>query len=270
LQVADAAIDRAAIQSELIAAAREAGAYALRKFRSTYRSWTKDGASPVSEVDIAVDEMLRARLCGPHPDFGWLSEESVDDPARLKARCVWVVDPIDGTRGYINGMTDWAVSAALVERGRPVVAALFAPAEDALFVATADRGATLNDRPLTAPDGDGLAGLRVAGPKRRQDALAAQLPNVDALPKVHSLALRIARVAAGTVDVAFAGGNCHDWDIAAADLIVHESGGVLTALDGNAAVYNRPAPVHGALLSAGRLRHEMLLRLLQNGSTATA
>jgi myo-inositol-1(or 4)-monophosphatase len=263
LRAADAAIDRVAIDAQLTAAVCEAGAFALQKFRSSFRSWNKAGFSPVSEVDIAVDEMLRARLCGAFPDFGWLSEEGVDDPARLAARHVWVVDPIDGTRGFINGMTDWAVSAALVEDGRPVVAALFAPAEEALFVANIGSGATLNGRPLRAPDGDGLSGLRVAGPKRRQDVLAALLPKVEPLPKVHSLALRIARVAAGTVDVAFAGGNCHDWDIAAADLIVHESGGALTALDGQRVVYNRPDPVHGALLAAGRARHGILLELLR-------
>jgi myo-inositol-1(or 4)-monophosphatase len=267
LRAADAGIDRAAIDAQLTAAVCEAGAYALQKFRAPFRSWNKAGSSPVSEVDIAVDEMLRARLSNAFPDFGWLSEESVDDPARLATRQVWVVDPIDGTRGFINGMTDWAVSAALVEDGRPVAAALFAPAEDALFVANAGYGATLNGRALRAPDGDGLSGLRVAGPKRRQDALAALLPKVEALPKVHSLALRIARVAEGAVDVAFAGGNCHDWDIAAADLIVHESGGRLTALDGRRVVYNRPEPVHGALVAAGRARHELLLELLRTSAT---
>jgi myo-inositol-1(or 4)-monophosphatase len=254
----------------LATAVREGGALALQKFRSTFKSWHKEHNSPVSEVDIAVDELLRARLAAVTPSYGWLSEESVDDPARLAARRVWVVDPIDGTRAFIAGREDWVISAALTEDGRPIAGAIYVPVEDQLLLAIAGRGATLNGAPLAASESPHFEGAVVAGPKRHIDALAASQRRIEAAPKVHSLALRIVRVAIRTLDVAFAGGNSRDWDIAAADLIVHEAGGALTGLDGVPVTYNRPSPVHGTLIAAGRARHRNLVRLLQDRPTTIA
>jgi myo-inositol-1(or 4)-monophosphatase len=262
--------DAAEVTARLAACVREAGALALGKFRSSFKSWTKGVSSPVSEVDIAVDEMLRERLCRIDPRYGWLSEESIDDATRCDAARVWIVDPIDGTRAFIAGLTDWAVSAALVERGRPIAAALFAPAENALYLATAGGGATLNGQPLRAADSDGLAGTRITGPKRRVDAVAQFAPDTVALPRVNSLALRIAHIADGSIDVAFAGGNSHDWDLAAADLIVQESGALLSDFAGRLVTYNRPDPVHAALLAAGRSRHAALVELIAREASAFA
>lgn len=262
MPVVELQADATALAAQLVTAVREAGAFALQRFRSPLKSWTKGGSSPVSEVDIAVDEMLRDRLTAAAPDCGWLSEESVDDPARLSARRLWIVDPIDGTRAFLAHRHDWAVSAALVEGGRPAAAALFAPVDDTLFFAVAGQGTTINGRPAAPRPGSDFEGARVAGPKRYLDALASVCPQIMALPKVHSLALRLAMVAAGTLEIAFAGANSHDWDIAAADLIVHEAGGNLTTFDGCQPTYNRPNPVHSALAAAGRDRHAALLQVI--------
>jgi myo-inositol-1(or 4)-monophosphatase len=247
----------------LSAAVREAGALALRKFRSPFKSWTKGHDSPVSEVDIAVDEMLRDRLGRAAPGHGWLSEESVDSPERLAAREVWIVDPIDGTRAFIAGREDWVISAALARDGRPVAGAIYVPVEDALLLAIAGCGATLNGRPLTVAAGETLSGARIAGPQRRLDRLKASAPDIVLMPKVHSLALRLAQVATGALEGALAGPNSRDWDIAAADLIVHEAGGALTDLDGLPVTYNRPDPVHGVLVAANPARHRSVVRLLR-------
>ena len=115
-------------------------------FGTPINNWTKGGSSPVCEADIAVDRLLHERLTGEELGFGWLSEESVDDPARLAARYVWIVDPIDGTRAYLAGLPDWAVSAALVENGRPIAACLYAPVTEEFFMAIAGKGATLQRR----------------------------------------------------------------------------------------------------------------------------
>jgi myo-inositol-1(or 4)-monophosphatase len=262
LPVAELHADTNALAAQLAAAVREAGAFALQKFRSPLKSWTKGGNSPVSEVDIAVDELLRERLAATAPDCAWLSEESVDDPTRLNARRLWIVDPIDGTRAFLAHRHDWAISAALVEDGRPVAAALFAPVNDTMFFAILGQGTTINGRSAAPRPGSDFDGARVAGPKRYLDALAALCPRIELLPKVHSLALRLATVAARAIDVAFAGANSHDWDIAAADLIVHEAGGDLTTLDGRPPTYNRPNPVHGALAAAGHDRHAAVMRLI--------
>ena len=233
-------------------------------FGTPLKNWTKGASSPVCEADIAVDNLLRARLGDAEPGIGWLSEESADDPARLAARFVWIVDPIDGTRAYIAGLSEWAVSAALVEDGRPVVACLFAPVTDEFFAATAGGGATRNGSAIAASPGKELGGIRIAGPKNFLEKLPAFTPPATIVPRIPSLALRLARIADGTIDAAIAGGNSHDWDLAAADLLVHEAGGALTPFDGAPLIYNRPEPRHGMLVAAGRDRHAALLQLLKD------
>jgi myo-inositol-1(or 4)-monophosphatase len=252
------ASERAAIAAALAKAVREGGDLALTTFNASLRHWTKGKDSPVSEADIAVDNLLRDRLLAIAPDAGWLSEETEDDLSRLSKHRVWVVDPIDGTRAYIAGLVDWTISVALVEDGRPTVAALFAPAENEFFAAVVGEGATCNSQPLQASDGDTLDGARVSGPRRIVDQLSAAVPSIISLPRVASLALRFARVAQGRLDVALSGGSSHDWDLAAADLLVHEAAGALTTFAGDQIVYNRTEPVHGPLLAAGRSRHRTL------------
>jgi myo-inositol-1(or 4)-monophosphatase len=252
-------IARASFRDDLSAIVREAGALAAGIFGGSFKSWTKGGSSPVTEADIAVDNFLRERLTRLVPDAGWLSEEAEDDRARLGANRLWIVDPIDGTRGFVEGKRDWAVSVALVEAGRPVAAALYAPMDDGLYLALAGEGTTLDGTRIAASAGTDLAGTRIAGPKRRVDHIANELADVVAEPKIHSLALRIARVATGRIDIAFAGPDSHDWDLAAADLVVHEGGGLLTTLLGEKLVYNRAEPRHAALVATGQARHQRVI-----------
>lgn len=240
---------------------REAGDIALRTFRGPIRSWTKGHDSPVSEADMAVDALLRERLA--MPGVGWLSEESEDDRARLSTSRVVVADPIDGTRAYLAGRADWSICVALVEAGRPVLAGIFAPVDNEMLVAAAGQGARCNDRPLAASAGDTLQGASVAGPQRYLDRLATLAPGIAKSPKIHSLALRLARVAQGQLDVAMASVNAHDWDLAAADLLVHEAGGTMTDTAGRPLVYNLHNTQHGALIAAGRNRHRAVLDLVQ-------
>jgi myo-inositol-1(or 4)-monophosphatase len=254
----------AAVAARIAEAVRGAGVLALDASRKPLKTWVKAHDSPVSEVDIAVDALLKERLTAIVPDAGWLSEETEDDPSRLSAQRVWIVDPIDGTRAYIAGRADWTISVALVEDRRPIVAALQAPASDEFFLGVAGAGATRNGVAIRASTGEGLAGVRMSGPKRLVDEVAAAAPDTVVLPRVHSLALRLARVADATLDVAFAGGASHDWDLAAADLLVHEAGGLLTTLEGATLSYNGAVPTHGTLVAAGRARHRALSRLLRS------
>ena len=247
---------------KLAEAVQAAGEIALRTFRAPIRSWTKDYNSPVSEADMAVDAYLREALA--EPGTGWLSEETRDDRKRIGRRRVHIVDPIDGTRAYLAGFPDWSISAALVQDGRPVAAALYAPVSGELFVAAAGAGATRNGTTIAANAGAELAGAILAGPKRYQDTVAARVPQIRIAAKIHSLALRLTRVAHGAVDVAFASANSRDWDLAAADLLVHEAGGALTDAVGETVVYNLHDPVHGMLIAAGRPRHERMLDLVRD------
>jgi len=252
-----------ALADALAGAVREAGALAREAFGKPMKTWVKEHNSPVSEVDIAVNVLLRERLTAIAPDAGWLSEETDDDPARLAASRVWIVDPIDGTRSFIAGRPDWTVSVALVEARRPIVAALYAPVSEEFFLAVAGAGATRNGVPITATAGDAIEGARIGGPRGFLDRLAAVAPVFTIAPRVHSLALRLARVADGTLDAAFASDTARDWDLAAADLLVHEAGGALTTTGGATLAYNGATTVHDVLVAAGLARHRALTALLQ-------
>lgn len=254
----DPLADPAIAARHLADAVVAAGAVAVAMFREGVKSWSKHNASPVTEADLAVDVMLRERLSLIGPEYGWLSEETVDEPSRLSRKRVWIVDPIDGTRAYMAGGPDWCVEAALVENGRPIAGALFAPITEELFIAVQGGGATRNGRPITVSQMAEMAGATVDGP-------APFVSHIDRngtlrrVPRIRSLALRIARVATGELDAALASPNGNDWDLAAADLLVHEAGGRLTTLDGRPLAYNAPVPRHGALVSAGPLLHPTLM-----------
>jgi myo-inositol-1(or 4)-monophosphatase len=243
---------------------REAGALALSLFRTELKNWTKGASSPVSEADIAVNDLLENRLRSATPDYGWLSEESVDDEARLGKRMTWIVDPIDGTRGYLAGREDWCVSVALVEDATPVLAAVFVPVNDEFFFAVRGQGAVLNDAPVRATAGADLDFSRVAGPKPLVERLDLSAGEIVLHPRIGSLALRLCRVAQGSLDVAFAGGQSRDWDLAAANLIVQEANGRMTALSGDTISYNRREVTHGVLVAAGRDRHARIVEHFRN------
>jgi myo-inositol-1(or 4)-monophosphatase len=121
---------------------REAGALALESFGKSPRQWPKGKSSVVCEADVLVDRFLRERLGSAAADYGWLSEETEDSPARRDVEHVWIVDPIDGTRSYLAEKSDWVISAALTRCGRPIVGAIFAPVTDELFLASSGEGAT--------------------------------------------------------------------------------------------------------------------------------
>ena len=230
---------------------------AFARWRTDFRCWEKEPGSPVCEVDLDVDRMLRARLAGLLPDAGWLSEETADNAARLACAQIWVVDPIDGTRDYIRGREGWSVSIALVEAGEPTIAVLDAPARRESWTAIAGEGAWRNGVPLRAGGRDSLPGARVptdALPKADRDLVAVHKPN--------SIALRIAMVAADEADLVATLRWGSEWDIAAAVLIAGEAGaGVSDALGGPLA-FNKPDPqAFGVLVSAPGIHAAAVARL---------
>ncbi len=259
------------LREPLEAVMREAGELARVTSRGDFKRWTKGhDNSPVSEADIAVNDLLKHRLGALAPAAGWLSEETEDSLAGRAMTTAWIVDPIDGTRAFIAGRPDWTVSVALVEHDRPVLAALYAPVTEEMFLAVRGRGATLNGATITANAGAALAQAKFAGPKRYLDRLENLSPNILPQPKVHSLALRLTRVAHGGLDGAIASPGSHDWDLAAADLLVHEAGGAMTDFNGVPLRYNQPHVVHGALIAAGTSRHATLIDLVRGRQTEFA
>lgn len=219
-------------------AVREAGMLARSLFRKV-KSWAKSDGSPVTEADLAVDKLLKERLHGARPDYGWLSEETPDTPERLGRRQVWIADPIDGTRAYAQGGDEWCVAAALLTDGRPTLAAIFRPMTDDFYEAETGKQAKLNGRALHIAAAKGLAGARILGNASALKHLEARAP-VEAVPSGNiPLALRLALVAQGKLDAALSTTAKHDWDLAAGDLLVHEAGGIVTGLSGKPFIYNR-------------------------------
>lgn len=252
----------------LARAAVDGGELALKMRRTGVRTWTKHHDSPVTEADLAVDALLRKRLMAAAPSYGWLSEEStahLGDPAHSRR---WVVDPIDGTRSFIKQLPDWSISLALVENGRPLAAVIYAPVTEELFVAIAGAGAKRNGIPIATTSLREFAAARIAGPNSTLERITRAGIPFEPVPRIHSLALRFARVAAGDIDVAMASKNSRDWDLAAADLLVHEAGGALTSLEGTRLTYDRPDAEHPTLAAAGKALHAALLAVLNRGSVS--
>lgn len=255
--------DLAALTQSVSDIARRAGALALPYFRAgeqtAARLWYKGHSSPVTEADIALDTFLKEELRTLLPEAGWLSEETADNPDRLERRHVWVVDPIDGTRAFASGHPDWSISIALVTDGVPVLGVLHAPIHEHLYEARIDAGARRNGERIVLsgdnPRNDPCLPARVAGPKPLMDRFERGTASIERLPKVPSLALRLARVADGSIDVALVSANAQDWDIAAADLILREAGGVLTDLAGAEPVYNKAQPSHGEMIAVASRLH---------------
>ena len=256
----DAPIDLERLAGVLADTVREGGAIAARMFREGAERWTKSDNSPVTEADLAVDRFLAAHLPPLVEGSGWLSEETADTPERLTRRRVWVVDPIDGTRAFIEGRPEWVVSVALVEDGAPIAGVVFDACNDVTFEAFRGLGATRNGEPLVTPDPPQLGGARVGGPKSLLGPLEPY--GVSRGPWLYALANRLVKVASGGLDAAIARPNAHDWDIAAAHLILEEAGALLTNFDGAIPGYNRPTTRHGGLVAAPPARHRALLAAL--------
>lgn len=242
---------------------REAGEIAMKWFGQDPQVWMKEGQSPVSEADFAVDSFLKRELLKARPDYGWLSEETDDNDERLQAERVFVVDPIDGTRGFIAGAKQWCISIAVVEKGRPTAGVLECPALKQTIVAQASAGAWCNRAPMTAGVVNaGASALRVTGPRSLQKSTDRDWTQpVERLPFVPSLAYRIAMIGMGDADLSLARASAKDWDLAAADLIAHEAGACLTDLTGDKPVYNCQDVRHEALIACRAKDHKEMLDL---------
>jgi myo-inositol-1(or 4)-monophosphatase len=249
----------------LTASVREAGALALGHFKAGVRGWEKSPGNAVSEADLAVDRLLKARLADARPDYAWLSEESVDDGRRLQALKVWMVDPIDGTNGFIKQQAEFTVCAALVRDGQPVLATVFNPATDEFFDARAGMGARLNGQPLRLAPAPSSKKLSLLASKRTfvRNGWLERLPECEFHHR-NSVAYRMVLVAAGRFDATLSLSEKSDWDLAAADLIVREAGGRVTTAAGAALRYNAPSPRHTSLLAAAPGAFDRILVLTKS------
>ncbi|WP_204112742.1 3'(2'),5'-bisphosphate nucleotidase CysQ [Shimia biformata] len=241
----------------LIDAAQEAGKIATRFLGQSNRQWDKPGgAGPVTEADLAVNAMLERELRTARPDYGWLSEESTDDPARLEASRVFIIDPIDGTRSFIEGSNTWAHSLAIAERGKVIAGVVFLPMRDKLYAAATDEGASLNGAPISPSVHNDLSGasLLAARPVMAAEHWKSGAPNVRRSHRP-SLAYRLALVAEGRYDAMLTLRPTWEWDIAAGTVILQEAGAMATDRKGDQLRFNNPDPRQKGMIAANAGLH---------------
>ncbi len=248
----------------LVDAARAAGRIATGFGGAQARRWDKpDGAGPVTEADLAVNDMLRARLLAARPGYGWLSEESEDDPARLTCGRVFIVDPIDGTRSFMEGSSIWAHALAVAERGVVIAGVIFLPMRDLMYTGATGQGAFLNGAPLQPSTRDTLTGAEILATRPNMDP--GYWPGgVPDFKRAHrpSLAYRMALVAQARYDAMLTLRDAWEWDIAAGDIILREAGAVVTDKTGAPLRFNNPHPTTRGVVAANPAIHAQLMTAL--------
>jgi len=231
---------------------------ALAMQAAGYTHKQKHDGTFVTEVDHAVDDLLKARIMTARPDDGWLSEETSDTEDRLGRHRLWIADPIDGTRGFLHGSGPWGIGMALTIAGEPQAAAIFRPADRLLFHATKGGGCFVNGSPAFSQ-----ARRNVITAKRFRLSLAESNfePETDSpIP----LLLRLASIAHGQHGGAISMGDKNDWDIAAGHLLVTEAGGVVSNLAGGPIVYNQPNPWQPGVIAAANVEtHAAILKIVR-------
>ena len=245
-------------------AAHQAGQLALRLRRAGLTTEIKADNTPVSNADLELDALLKSTLGAARPDYGWLSEETADDPARLERERLFVVDPIDGTRAYVKDRPWWGVSIAVVERGRPTVGVIYAPDVEETYYAVAGQGAWRDGAPIRPSGADAIedCAMLADAPLFRHPAWPEPWPPMNIASR-NSVAYRICLVASGDFDAAVALSSKAEWDLAAADLIATEAGCLVTNHKGAPFRYNQVVPTARSLVCAGPALHQLILDRVQ-------
>jgi myo-inositol-1(or 4)-monophosphatase len=218
----------------------------------------KPGADPVTEADRIANDVLREVLV--QDGEGWLSEESVDDKQRLGKERIWVVDPLDGTREFVDGIPEWCVSVALVEHRRAVAGGICNPATGELILGSLEAGVTLNGKSVWVSQRESLAGALVLA--SRSEVKRGEWDRFQSAPftirPLGSIAYKLALVAAGVADATWTLVPKHEWDVAAGVALVEAAGGFVRDLSGAAVKFNNASALLSGLVAGGpRLREQI-------------
>ena len=253
---------------QALAAAKEAvhraGEVILSYYSSHYEVQSKGEDNPVTTADLAANHVLRETLLGAFPEAGWLSEESADNAARLQHDYVWIIDPIDGTKEFIQGIDEFVVVVALVVQQQVTVAVTYNPIRQELLHACQGQGAFCNDQPIHVSPRAHLPGALVLA--SRSETGRGEWDRFRDLLTVRpmgSVAYKLAQVARGLCDMTFSLVPKNEWDICAGTLLVTEAGGQVTDLQGQPFRFNQPDPLRAGLIATNGLLHSQVLRLTQ-------
>lgn len=254
----------------LIEAARSAGEISTSFTGKTALRWDKGGdEGPVTEADMAVNSMLQEYLLTARPGYGWLSEESEDTLERLAQERVFIVDPIDGTRSFVEGSKTWAHAMAVVENGEVTAGVVYLPMLDKLYSAARGQGAFLNGEPLRVQDMDDLGRASILAARPVMSGVNWENGQTPSFHRAYrpSLAYRMALVGEGRFHGMLTLRPCWEWDIAAGDLIIREAGGHATDKAGNRLKFNNRVPKQNGLIGGTTGVHKELARNLSEKTT---
>jgi myo-inositol-1(or 4)-monophosphatase len=231
-------------------AANEAGSIIMGRFRGKFDIREKSKNNPVTTADLEANRKIREIIQGRFPEDGWLSEEDSDDSRRLAASRVWIIDPIDGTKEFIEGVPQFAVSIGFVVQGRPQVAVVFNPAEGRLYRAAAGQGAELNGERICVSGREEMHGALLLVSRSEPLRKFQIFVDLCEIQSVGSIAFRLAKVAGGDGDGTLTFRSIHEWDVCAGVLIVEEAGGKVVDGNGKTLVFNRRETKHHGIVAA--------------------
>jgi myo-inositol-1(or 4)-monophosphatase len=246
-----------------ITAARAAGAIIRAHYMTEYAVDYKGNDSPVTIADREANHKIHEILQGEFPAYGWLSEETADTPARLSCRRVWVVDPMDGTKEFIQKIPEFMVSIALIEEGRPVVGVTYNPALDQLFWTVRGHGAWCGEQRLQVSRTDRLAEATVLS--SRSETKRGEWTEFAALFRTRptgGAAYKLSQVACGEADATFTLVPKNEWDICAGALLIEEAGGAVSHLHGQPVIFNQPKTLLPGLVASNSLLHAQILAVV--------
>ncbi len=244
--------DPAELLPGALASAEEACDLIKKMMQRPLESWSKQDRSPVTAIDLAVDALLRRSLGALAPDISWMSEETADDPSRLNARRLWVVDPIDGTRALMSGLPEYCISVALVADHRPVLAIIANPSTGDLYRAVVGEGAWHNSgrRLQVAKRSTASAPRLLVSRSEHGRGMWQGVAEDMTIEPLSGLAWKMVQVADGLADATVTPWRRSEWDAAAGDLIVAEAGGWSADLAGNPLSYNQRSPTFRGVICA--------------------
>ena len=239
----------------------EAGKLALKWFKKDPEQWKKDDGSLVSKADIEINDLLNKLLKNKNPEFGWLSEENEDDKSRLNKKITFVVDPLDGTKAFLEGKKEFSISVAIVKNGLPISGIVFSPSTGEMFEAEKNKGSWKNNKKVIISNYNRLEKCKMIAfkPMFSHPAWKEPWPKMD-VENRNSIAYRMALVASGQYDAMMALNSKNDWDIAAGDLLISESGGIVTLHTNKKIIYNTENTKKPSVIGTNKAIHKKIIK----------
>ena len=244
---------------EINQVARASGSIIRKYFQSSYNIDIKDDKSPVTTADLAANDHIEQQLNSLTPNIPRISEESDNTSYEIRRHweTFWLIDPLDGTREFIKNRPDFTVNIALIHQNRPILGSIYLPISDQLYFATqGDRAYRCDqaDKPISITVTDCTHSTpRICGSRAHHSkSMQVFLDNVGAHELIaRGSSIKSCLVADGSADIYPRFGPTWEWDTAAAQCIIEQSGGYLTTLDMDALSYNKESLLNPSFLAFG-------------------